>query len=344
MNVSLSWSQRILINIVAQGKEVNKSILQLKIGVVIPCFQETKQILNVIKEIGPEVSQIIVIDDACPDKTGEYVKTNCTDPRVKVITHSKNTGVGGATMSGYRYAIENGCEIIVKVDGDGQMDPSLIPVLVGPIQKGAADYVKGNRFHNLNSLEEMPGVRILGNLILSFASKVSSGYWNIFDPTNGFTAIHLDTVSNLPFDKIDHGFFFESDILYHLNMLRAVVIDIPMSAKYGNEESSLKIHNIILSFATKHYCNMIKRIFYSYFIRDFGISSIELVLGKILLLFGIIFGAFTWYESFTTGIPATAGTVILAALPIVLGSQLLIAFLSYDTKNIPTKPLNRHAT
>ena len=127
-------------------------------------------------------------------------------------------------------------------------------------------------------------------------------------------------------------------------MLRAVVIDMPMSAKYGNEESSLKIHNIILSFATKHYCNMIKRIFYSYFIRDFGISSIELVLGKILLLFGIIFGAFTWYESFTTGIPATAGTVILAALPIVLGSQLLIAFLSYDTKNIPTKPLNRHAT
>ena len=322
---------------------MNKNILQLKIGVVIPCFQETAQILDVIKDIGPEVNNIIVVDDACPDKTGEFVETHCADPRVQVLTHEKNTGVGGATMSGYKRAIKVGCEIIVKVDGDGQMDPSLIPILIAPIQRGTADYVKGNRFYNLDGLNEMPGVRILGNLVLSFASKISSGYWNIFDPTNGFTAIHIDAALNLPLEKIDKGFFFESDMLYHLNMLRAVVIDVPMSARYGDEESSLKIQNIILSFATRHYCNLIKRIFYSYFIRDFGISSIELVLGKLLLIFGITFGAFAWHESYSTGIPATAGTVILAALPIVLGSQLLIAFLNYDTKNIPTKPLNRHA-
>ena len=102
---------------------MNKNNLQLKVGVVIPCFQETTQILDVIKCIGSEVNQIIVIDDACPDKTGEYVKTHFADPRVKVITHTKNTGVGGATMSGYKCAIQDGCEIIVKVDGDGQMDP-----------------------------------------------------------------------------------------------------------------------------------------------------------------------------------------------------------------------------
>ena len=322
---------------------MNKNNKQQKVGVVIPCFQETKQILNVIDGIGPEVNHIIVIDDACPDKTGEYVKTHCTDRRVKVITHTQNTGVGGATMSGYKSAIKDGCEIIVKVDGDGQMDPSLIPALILPLQKGTADYVKGNRFYNLNGLAEMPRVRILGNLVLSFASKVSSGYWNIFDPTNGFTAVHLDTALNLPLEKIDDGFFFESDMLYHLYMLRAVVMDVPMSAKYGNEESSLNIRKIILSFTSKHCCNMIKRIFYSYFIRDFNISSIELILGKLLFLFGVVFGAITWYGSYTSGIPATAGTVILAALPIVLGSQLLIAFLNYDTKNIPIKPLNRHA-
>jgi glycosyltransferase involved in cell wall biosynthesis len=322
---------------------VSKDIAHLKIAVVIPCYREAKQILNVIKDIGTEVSHVIVIDDACPDKTGEYVKAHCADPRVQVLIHEKNTGVGGATMSGYKRAIEDGCEIIVKVDGDGQMDPSLIPILIAPLQEGTADYVKGNRFYNLDGLTEMPRVRILGNLILSFASKASSGYWNIFDPTNGFTAIHIDTALGLPLEKIDNGFFFESDMLFRLNMLRAVVLDMPMPARYGDEKSSLKIHNVILSFAVMHYRNMLKRVFYSYFIRDFGISSIELVLGKLLLLFGITFGTFAWYESSITEIPATAGTVILAALPIILGSQLLIAFLNFDTKNIPTKPLNRRA-
>ena len=313
------------------------------IAVVIPCYRETAHILDVIKAIGAEVSQIIVIDDACPDHTGSHVKSHCTDKRVEVLIHAKNTGVGGATMSGYKRAIETGAEIIVKVDGDGQMDPSLIPDLVAPLIEGVADYTKGNRFYNLDGLSDMPRVRIFGNLILSFASKVSSGYWNIFDPTNGFTALHIDAARRLPFDKIDNGFFFESDMLFRLNMMRCVVVDIPMPARYGTEESSLKIRNVILSFAYRHFVNATKRILYSYFIRDFGVASIELVLGKLLLLFGVVFGLFSWSASAVSGIPATAGTVILAALPIILGSQMLIAFLNFDTKNVPSKPLNRRA-
>ncbi|MBC8268801.1 MAG: glycosyltransferase family 2 protein [Rhodospirillaceae bacterium] len=313
------------------------------IAVVIPCFRETKRILDVIKSIGEEVSRIIVIDDACPDNTGEHVKKQCMDKRVEVLIHDTNTGVGGATMSGYKRAIEAGAEIIVKVDGDGQMDPSLIPDLVAPLLEGVADYAKGNRFYNLDGLADMPRVRIFGNLVLSFASKISSGYWNIFDPTNGFTAIHIDAARRLPFEKIDNGFFFESDMLFRLNMMRGVVVDIPMPARYGDEESSLKIHNIIVSFAARHYVNAAKRIFYNYFIRDFGVASIELVLGKLLLLFGVVYGIYSWSESAKTGIPATAGTVILAALPIILGSQMLMAFLNFDTKNVPTKPLNHRA-
>jgi dolichol-phosphate mannosyltransferase len=318
-------------------------INETNIAVVIPCFRETRRILDVIKSLGAEVSRIIVIDDACPENTGEYVKNNCKDPRVEVLIHDVNTGVGGATMSGYRRAIEAGAEIIVKVDGDGQMDPSLISDLVAPLLDGVADYAKGNRFYNLDGLSDMPRVRIFGNLVLSFASKVSSGYWNVFDPTNGFTAIHIDAARRLPFDKIDNGFFFESDMLFRLNMMRGVVIDIPMPARYGDEESSLKIHNVIVSFAARHYVNAVKRIFYNYFIRDFGIASIELVLGKLLLLFGVVYGIYSWTESAETGIPATAGTVILAALPIILGSQMLIAFLNFDTKNVPSKPLNHRA-
>jgi len=313
------------------------------IVVVIPCYQETARILNVIKAIGKEINRIIVIDDACPDGTGALVKEKCTDKRVEVLIHESNTGVGGATMSGYKRAIEEGAEIIVKIDGDGQMDPTLISDLIAPLLDGLADYTKGNRFYNLDGLSDMPRVRIFGNLMLSFASKVSSGYWNIFDPTNGFTAIHIDAARRLPFEKIDSGFFFESDMLFRLNMMRGVVVDIPMPARYGDEESSLKIRNVILSFAIRHYVNAVKRVFYNYFIRDFGIASIELVLGKLLLLFGVLYGTLSWGESAQTGIPATAGTVILAALPIILGSQMLMAFLNFDTKNVPSKPLNSRA-
>ncbi len=321
----------------------SKPSIAPSIAVVIPCYQETARILDVIKAVGKEVSRIIVIDDACPDGTGAHVTSKCTDKRVEVLIHESNTGVGGATMSGYKRAIEEGAEIIVKIDGDGQMDPSLISDLIAPLLEGLADYTKGNRFYNLDGLSEMPRVRIFGNLVLSFASKVSSGYWNIFDPTNGFTAIHIDAARRLPFEKIDNGFFFESDMLFRLNMMRGVVVDIPMPARYGDEESSLKIRSVILSFAIRHYVNAAKRIFYNYFIRDFGIASIELVLGKLLLLFGVVYGALSWGESAQSGIPATAGTVILAALPIILGSQMLLAFLNFDTKNMPSKPLNHRA-
>lgn len=326
-----------------QGNTVSKFNSDGIIAVVIPCYRETSRILDVIKAIGSEVGRIIVVDDACPDKTGEHVKTHCSDQRVEVLFHDRNTGVGGATLSGYKRAIEEGAEVIVKVDGDGQMDPSLISELVAPLLAGEADYTKGNRFFNLDGLSEMPRVRIFGNLALSFLSKASSGYWNIFDPTNGFTAIHIDAARRLPFDKINEGFFFESDMLFRLNMMRAVVCDMPMPARYGDEESSLKVRNVIFNFAAKHYVNSVKRVFYSYFIRDFGVPSIELVLGKLLLLFGVLYGAYSWHESSVTDIPATAGTVILAALPIILGTQMLMAFLNFDTRNVPSKPLNRRA-
>ena len=206
-----------------------------------------------------------------------------TDKRVRVVTHDRNRGVGGATMTGYERATEAGADIIVKLDGDGQMDPALIPQLIEPIVKGEADYVKGNRFHDLQGLGQMPVLRIAGNLLLSFASKVSSGYWNVFDPTNGFTAIHANVAARLPFEKIANGFFFESDVLFRLNILRATVAEMPMTARYGNEKSTLDIRKAVLNFAARHFVNTAKRIFYSYFLRDFNVASIDLVLGNLPL-------------------------------------------------------------
>ncbi len=310
------------------------------LAAVVPCYREVDHVLAVLDAIGPEVGHIFVVDDACPDGTGRYVRDHCKDGRVSVLTHERNVGVGGATLTGYRKAIEAGADIIVKLDGDGQMDPRLIPALISPIARGEADYAKGNRFHDLDGLKGMPASRIFGNLVLSFLSKMSSGYWNLFDPTNGFTAIHAKVAGRLPMEHISEGYFFESDILFRLNLLGAVVADVPMEARYGAEKSGLKIHRVILEFAAKHWLNAVKRVFYSYLLRDFGAASVELLLGKVLVLFGVVFGALEWYESTTSGVPATAGTVILAALPIILGTQFLIAFLNFDTRNVPKRPLH----
>lgn len=313
----------------------------LKLSVVIPCFKVKRHVLRVIDAIGPEVSSIYVVDDACPEGTGKHVEAECRDGRVRVIYHDLNQGVGGATLTGYRQALQDGADIIVKLDGDGQMDPVMITKLVRPIAAGEADYTKGNRFHSIEDLQQMPSARILGNSFLSFISKFSSGYWNIFDPTNGFTAIHGAVAAKLPFDKIDRRYFFESDMLFRLNILRGVVLDIPMTARYDDEVSNLSIAKTIPEFLKKHAINSLKRLFYNYYLRDFNIASLEILLGLFSLLFGVIFGAYMWKISITSGIPASSGTVMLAALPTLIGIQLILAFISYDVGNIPKYPLSR---
>lgn len=308
-----------------------------KICVVIPAYKVKEQIMAVINQIEGYVTRILVIDDCCPDHTGEWVKSQCTDGRVEVITHQKNLGVGGALITGYRIALQQGMDIVVKVDGDGQMDPELIADFVAPILAGDADYTKGNRFFDLDSLVEMPKFRLFGNAILSFINKISSGYWDIFDPTNGYTAIHTELLKHLPLDKISRRYFFESDMLFRLNTLRAVVVDIPMHSKYGEEISNLKINKILFEFLYKNLRNMFKRIFYNYYLRGLSIASVELPLGIIMLIFGVVFGLGEWGESVTKNLTASAGTVMLAGLPIILGVQFILAFLNYDINSVPKK-------
>ncbi|MEX5683702.1 glycosyltransferase family 2 protein [Pseudomonas silesiensis] len=315
--------------------------LDKKIAVVIPSYKVKKHILKVISEIGSEVQRIYVVDDLCPEGSGSFVKEKCKDERVKVIWHEANQGVGGAVMSGYRAAIEDEMEIIVKVDGDGQMDPSLIPHFIEPIVSGQADYTKGNRFFDLESVRSMPKMRLFGNAVLSFMTKMSSGYWDLFDPTNGYTAIHSDVAKHLPLDKISKRYFFETDILFRLNTLRAVVIDIPMEARYEDEVSNLKISKIVGEFLAKHFRNFGKRIFYNYYLRDMSLASFELPIGLLLILFGLSYGVSGWIESIQQGTPATAGKVMLSSLPLILGVQSLLAFIGYDIASMPKRPFHK---
>jgi dolichol-phosphate mannosyltransferase len=257
-----------------------------------------------------------------------------------VLYNHDNLGVGGATIAGYRRALADGAAIIVKIDGDGQMDPRLLEKFVDPIRRGASDYTKGNRFFRLEGLQDMPLSRLLGNALLTFMSKLSSGYWNIFDPTNGFTAIHAAVLRQLPLDKISHRYFFESDMLFRLSTVRAVVTDIPMNAVYGDQASGLVIHRVLLPFLVGHARNFFKRIFYNYFLRDFQIASIEWVLGPFLALGGFAFGLDNWIVSGADNTPATAGTVMIAALPIIVGVQMLLGALNYDIQNTPQRALH----
>lgn len=309
----------------------------MRVAVVVPSYKVKKHILNVIGKIGPSVQKIYVVDDCCPEGTGDFVLKNNTDERVIVVKHKKNQGVGGAVMTGYVSAVDDGMDIVVKIDGDDQMEPSLIPRFTAPIIAGEADYTKGNRFFNLDNIKAMPKIRIFGNAVLSFMTKFSSGYWDIFDPTNGYTAIHTDAIKHLPLSKISKRYFFESDILFRLNILRAVVVDVPMDAKYEDEESNLKISKIIGDFLYKHSRNFVKRVFYNYYLRDMSIASLELPLGVFMLLFGVIVGAVNWLESIQTDVANTSGTVMLAALPVIIGLQLVLAFFGYDISNSPKR-------
>jgi glycosyltransferase involved in cell wall biosynthesis len=295
--------------------------------------------MDVIGRVGSEVFLIIVVDDACPEATGAHVSAATDDPRVVVVRNEVNLGVGGAVLRGYRVALEHRADIVVKIDSDGQMDPALLPRIIHPIRERVADYTKGNRFFNVEDVRSMPVLRLFGNAALSFLTKLSSGYWTIFDPTNGYTAVHRSVLELLPLDKIDNRFFFESDMLFRLYIAGAVVVDVPMRAVYGDEQSQLRVRKVVLSFAFKNLTNTAKRIFYRYFLRDLNIGSLELVAGVVLLLFGVVFGASAWISSAAVGVVASAGTVMLAGLPILVGIQFILGFFAFDVSAVPRVPL-----
>ncbi|WP_222565214.1 glycosyltransferase family 2 protein [Novilysobacter antarcticus] len=310
------------------------------VAVIIPSYRVTAHILDVIARIGAECHHIIVVDDCCPDGSGDFVEAHCSDARVAVLRNERNLGVGGAVMAGYRAAMSSGADILIKIDGDGQMAPELISRFIHPITHNLADYTKGNRFYDLRQVSAMPAARLFGNAVLSFMSKFSTGYWDIFDPTNGYTALHARVAANLPLERISNRYFFESDILFRLNTLRAVVVDIPMAARYADEVSNLRISKVFAEFLRGHLRNFSKRILYNYFLRDLSAASMQLVTGACLLAFGSIYGLIGWHDSSSSGVATPPGTVMLAALPVLVGIQLLLGFLASDMQSVPKTPIH----
>lgn len=301
-----------------------------RVAVVVPCYRCKAQVMRVLSGIDNTVWRIYVVDDACPEGTGDWVSLQTQDARVQVLRHEHNQGVGGAMVSGYKAALADGADIVVKLDGDGQMDPALIGRFIAPILQERADYTKGNRFFTLNSLQGMPRMRLFGNAVLSFIAKLSTGYWSLFDVTNGYTAIHARLLPYLELDRVSKRYFFETDMLFRLGTLRAAVVDVPMDAVYADERSNLKVARVLPEFAAKHVINLFKRLAYNYFLRDLSVASLELVAGSLLLSFGVVFGLSTWAQALSSGVPTPLGTIMLSALPTLVGLQMLLAFIGHD--------------
>jgi glycosyltransferase involved in cell wall biosynthesis len=313
---------------------------EYQIAAVVPAYRVERDIESVLCSLPPYLKHVLVVDDASPDRTAELAAAVAQrDCRVLLLRHEHNQGVGGAMVTGFRKALELGAQVVVKIDGDGQMDISRLPDLLAPLILGKADYTKGNRFRDFSALRQMPVIRRVGNMGLAFLTKAATGYWNLFDPTNGFVAIRAETLAQLPLDEIDHTYFFETSMLASLYLLGAVVQDVPIPARYKGELSSLLIHRVLFEFPPKLVATLVRRALLKNFIYDFSMVSIYLLTGLPLLLFGIIFGAIKWVRYASLGIPAPTGTVILPTLCVLLGIQLLLSAIDSDVRSVPRQPL-----
>lgn len=306
----------------------------VKTCVVIPCYDAQDTIQGVIESLPEWVDQIIAVDDCSEDGTAQLLATLC-EPRLIILTHTINRGVGGAMKTGYNEGLKGNAEIFIKVDSDGQMDPSQIWRLLEPILRRQANFTKGNRFLHLKQLKSMPSQRRFGNVLMSFLSKTATGYWNIFDPANGFTAIDRSALEALDFDRLAEGYYFETSMLAALYEVRAPVCDVSIPARYQGEISHLSETQIALEFSFRLLGTFFHRMKSTYFMQDFNAVSVFIIAGLISSLFGIVWGAVQWGIASRAGVTASTGTVMIAVLPIMLGIQLLLQAIVLDVQSVP---------
>lgn len=307
-----------------------------KTAVVIPTYKAAAHLEDVIRGLPEMIDHIIVVDDKCPQNTGKIaVEMQKTDTRIVVLFHEENQGVGGAVITGYKKALELGCHVVVKMDSDDQMDPVYLPDLISPVVEGKAGYTKGNRFVDFEALRAMPGFRLFGNSVLSFLVKACSGYWNLMDPTNGYTAISNTTLQKINLDKLSKRFFFETDMLIRLNIQNTVIKDVPIPARYGSEQSTLSIRNTMIRFPFLLLRGLTKRFILKYLIYDFNMASVYILTGMPMLLWGIFYGLFKWIENTINHVATPTGTIMLSVLPLILGTQFVIAAINIDINSTP---------
>lgn len=309
------------------------SITSPKTIAVIPAYRAAATLARVVERALAVVDEVIVVDDACPDRCGESVRGLHDSARVEVIRRSTNGGVGAATKTGITEALRRGADIIVKIDADDQMDTRFVPHMIEFLREQAEiDLVKGNRFADINTVRNMPFLRLIGNTGLTFLVKFSSGYWTIVDPTNGFIALRTSSLRGMDLTTIADRYFFEIDLLCALGLRRRAIAEMEMPAIYGDEKSSLSVSRALLTFPLQLLARFVRRILVNYLIVEINFGSVCGLIGFPLLVAAIVFGSYEWSLSLSSGQPRATGTVILALLLFITGFQLALQALFYDVQ------------
>jgi glycosyltransferase involved in cell wall biosynthesis len=300
----------------------------MKVGVVVPAYNEEELIVSALMSAPQYVDLIILVDDGSSDATARTAE-GAGIQKLKVLRHKGNRGVGAAIVSGYTAALEGGCDLVAVMAGDAQMDPAQLVKLLDPIVDGRADYAKGNRLLSSSVRHGMPKLRLFGNSLLSFLTKVSSGYWDIMDPQNGYTATTRQVLETLSIQDIYPRYGYPNDILIKLNAYGFRVIDVVMPPRYGTEKSKIRLWNYTPSVSWLLFTGFFWRMKEKYILQSFHPLVFFYITGLTLLPLGVLAGLYMSYLRVFVG-PISAGSILLPIFLIITGLQSLFFAMLFD--------------
>jgi len=307
---------------------------KLRVAVVVPAHNESAHIAAVITGMPGWVDHIIVIDDQSADDTFA-VATAAATAQTEVIRHPVNKGVGGAIITGHRRALELSADVSVVMAGDDQMDPDYLPALLDPIAEQGYGFSKANRFFSMKSFAGMPRHRVFGNMVLTFMTKISSGYWDLVDPQNGYTAITRKSLEAISLDRVAERYDFENDLLIWLNIAGVRAVDVPIPAVYGQEVSGMRLSTVAPRLLLTLTGGFWRRVWFKYVLWSFSPIALLLLVGIPLVILGLTVGIWAVVVSASAPGTVTTGTWLLAVAPSLLGTQLLLQALMLDIQATP---------
>jgi glycosyltransferase involved in cell wall biosynthesis len=301
-----------------------------RVAVVVPAFEEASLVADTIRGIPDFVDLVVVVDDCSADDTSERARATA-DPRLEVIRHDDNRGVGAAIVTGYARCRELGVDVTCVMAADNQMDPAELGALVGPVARGEVEYAKANRLVSGEAWNLIPRSRYLGNAVLSLLTKIASGYWHVADSQAGYTALSLAALRRLDLDRLYRRYGFPNDMLVHLNVQNARVRDVPSRPVYGvGEQSGIRIHRVAPRIAWLLFKGFWWRMTQKYVIRDFHPLVFFYALGGLMTVVGLVLGVIVACSRIFWGNEITTATVVLVALLLVSGTQFTLFAMWFD--------------
>lgn len=304
------------------------------IAVVMPAYCEEKLIGRTIDSVPKFVDKIIVVNDGSGDRTLEIIlEKQETDPRVMLVNHDTNLGLGQSLIDGYLASRRLGIDVTVTMDGDGQMSPDDLPRVLAPVVDGLADYCKGNRLMHADVTTSMPGYRLFGNAALTFLTKFATGYWQLMDPQCAYAAISRRALAAIPIERMTKGYGYNADILNMLNVYNFRVATVEVKPVYGEEKSGIKLSSYVPRVSRLLVRLFFRRLIRKYLVRNFNPLCLSYLAGLFLLLFGSVpFASRVLYMYFWVNeFPATSFLCLMFLT--IAGLQILLSAVQYDMED-----------